>query len=1809
MRKIFIYSFTSIFLLIQLGLVAQISDPSIYNPKFNTIKAMDRFGHFFELEQLTILTAGTQHPIGAKPAPTNSCSAGYFNVFFGQGSGMDVINDPVHQSRRNVVCQVFNDLSNLIISTLNSNPSTPKVNILVDDLAPYIDPPNTPSNSGVLGIGSSYYAELYNVTTIGGIIPGEVWKTIQLGNDSYINAQPLVGPSFYHGVIAFNFSNPSINWFYPLNSGAISTTQNDFYSVVLHESTHMLGIASLIKANGSPFNSPYSPYYSFYDSFLKTPGNVSLINNSPNTCNKYNYYFNVNSSVLAPTCPSYTTDVTTCSLAVRFDGSINIPVYTPGCYEEGSSLSHFEDYCYAPGSFSLTPPFSNNKYFLMSNAQLLGNDAFKRYLKPEERIALCDLGYRVNSVNNSTVFGASFNYSTTTCPGKDIAGLNDGYGNNSFTFVTSNNVPITISNINSNDKNASGYSCLQTIVGLGNLSTTSGTFNAPFTYTPTSGSGLHVLRYLPVNSLGQTGNITYIYVLVVPNYTSCNTSTCNLVRNGGFEQALAIPIGPSQINSTCGWETANPATPDYLHAAASFTDGVSIPCNNFGYEPLAAGSGSAHIGVFCNNPGGYNEIVYTKLSSPLLPNTAYNLTFDVSLAEPNSNRVYPLQAYFSNSPNFVSPNLSQINVSNPAMLFTTAQEFTVTNGWQQAVINFTTGSTPGLEYIAIGNLTNNPGVLINAAPMPTNCPLANAPVTYYFIDNIVLKTTSASGTFNLPANACSNQSISLNTLVNPTGGVFSGSFVTNFSGNYVFNSGQNIPAGSYNIAYTYTTGGCTYTIFKQIQVGPSHTVNVNSNISVICTNLAQTSSTLVASSSTSNVVFNWQPGGFTVNPLVVSPSVSTVYTVTGNNAGCLSQATIAVNVNSACCTGTIPAFNGNTINGVLSQNTSLAFNNDITIAPGALVYLNIAEYVFAPYTKITVKPGASLFIDGAHLYGCQNEMWNGIVLEDGARLFMYKTISANDNLFEDAILGIDVNNHATSTYTSWGSLLNISNTIFNKNFVSISIVDYKRDLANYPFLIRNCVFTSRTLTFTPSSWPNVSVTGTGLRTANTATNGLNAPYLMQGIITNLKAPYNSQPAHIGVLLGNVGLTNGSTYRSIQIGSTANVNEYNVFDAHGIGILANTSNLLSLNNVFQNSQRYIYPLPTNLQFGGTGIMAGNSNDFNSSLNLTANSTNPSFGNRFYNCHTAVNGERVFVFNCQYATIRSTQSSTNIAFGPGNTGIVLSTNRFNYLINNNNIANISTGINVLINPNTYTTTTGSGYGVYAWQLLIQNNYIGSQTTTAAPVTTQYVDNAINLSSTVGGSFHVGASSFGVITNTLNRVLRGVNINGMSKTNHAANTGTNVITLLNDNIFNNTQHAIKYTNNASGTVRGNTVSAVNTTNTLVTLFYAGGCTNNPTVTCNNLSNSWQAFEYNGPNSNVFWRGNKMQTHARGLVLNNNGIIGTQGSSGNPSDNEWNNSWASSFGTYIGASSAAQNSPIWYRSSGGIYAPPTPFGSVSSGFWYGAPNTLYTTTGSFNCGGSPPPPPSMMMLSTSLSFNNSNLSDEEMYIEEYSKYSNIKNEPSISSLNQNYISSQNNSSVDKFYQLNDLYYSGNASVAKSLNSTISTTNSVEYNYKLFYSLYDKYSSGNFSAADDYSLQQLSALCPGINGAVIYQARALRSYINKAVFTYNDNCEEIKYSARENTSTTVQEPKSNSLQVDLYPNPANNFVTLVSKQETEYLTIKVIDVNGKILKSEKVQTNKFIVNLELDLQNGIYFVDIVNDKNEKTVKKLVISK
>ena len=126
----------------------------------------------------------------------------------------------------------------------------------------------------------------------------------------------------------------------------------------------------------------------------------------------------------------------------------------------------------------------------------------------------------------------------------------------------------------------------------------------------------------------------YTRSLPINNFNNCLEDNCNLVINGGFEEYISIPTDQAQINYACNWSDLGTSV-DYYHTNSP-NYYFQIPCNLFGYQNSLNTNNNGYAGMhIIKNSGGilnniYTEIVYSKLKEPLLPNTNYQLTFEVS---------------------------------------------------------------------------------------------------------------------------------------------------------------------------------------------------------------------------------------------------------------------------------------------------------------------------------------------------------------------------------------------------------------------------------------------------------------------------------------------------------------------------------------------------------------------------------------------------------------------------------------------------------------------------------------------------------------------------------------------------------------------------------------------------------------------------------------------------------------------------------------------------------------------------------------------------------------------------------------------------------------------------------------------------------------------------------------------------------------------------------------------------------------------------------------------------------------------------
>jgi hypothetical protein len=1421
----------------------------------------------------------------------------------------------------------------------------------------------------------------------------------------------------------------------------------------------------------------------------------------------------------------------------------------------------------------------------MSNLIDPGSCGVKRYIKEEEYKVLCDIGYSVTGTFSSSALlsgtNTSHTYTTGACsPSMTIIGNDDGYVGNVFTYTSNTtSAVISFSTLLANDTPSAslGVSCLELVYN--NATLTAGGSN--FTVTAPLGAGLILLKYLPKNSVNQFGNITYVYVYFLT--AGCNSpNACNMVQNGGYESLSGgnPPCGP--INTSLGgnpiylscWDVYEQNLPILFTASCTSLGNIyNLGVNTLSTTPVVSSFNGAagNINAVCfQGTQTFCSSMKNSLSSPLIPGQPYQL----SLWMQNHSSTQPV---YTINPNgyaavFSIASLPQFAMT-PTLNFPTGlnvlTQFTVPagNSWSQFTNTFVFSSTLSPHSALVVGLS-----YVNSASITVG---NNIYETFKcFVDEISL-VALPSPSFSIPTpTMCGVASFTnLGQYSGTVSGTFSGTAVTYTNGQYDFNYPPTLGAGNYPIAFTYSiSGGCQHTIYQRV-----------------------------------------------------------------------------TSIGACCNSTTIPQFTATTISTSSLLLGPIRFSSDFTIQPGVTLSLYSDEYIFESTARIVVAANASLSLNGSHLYSCGGDLWQGILVKDGGYVHS-NSYNSKDCLIEDAVTAIDAPSQATTTLST---ILSLANTTFNKNYTDINFANYPCASNSYSdaITLSNCVFTCRDFTFNATSWPSVSTSSNGLRySANTST-ALGAPYnLNSATIVNLKNPYNSVKSHVAIQLTDVGTTTGTMYplsfNGLNLSPSGGAN-FNLFDAHENFISANNSNVIINNSAFQNTQTYT------LLSTPTVAAISHSNNSVSNFELDLSAPSPSLGNRFYDCHYAVKAKNSFNFKIENASIRSTQSTA--VNSPTYYGLSINTNQAgDYSIKTNEVTNVRDGVAISFAPAPTMAPDLPFYAgtppVYIYATYIRTITINSNTispnisSTFTGSTSNYVKNAINLDSP-SLSYVWSSCSCNSITindNTIYHAFNGIKLSGLnSYTLTCRNTGTpkvianNTITLAEDNTWSDAQRGIDFTNSTSlpvtqgqkiQTIESNILTVAGGTvaqnNTNIILYYgnnngalspaSGSLYPTPHILCNDLSNAYQGFVFDGTNKPASWRGNKMEDLQIAMTLSNTGVIGQQGDSNNPSDNEWNGSWPTGyFGTWVDISGSAITS-ILYTQFSGVYVPPNNGGAAPTGLQYGgAGNIIPITSGYYACSSS-----NYTLMNSSLPNAPDYTTDELLYIANTFAYRYLAINDSLKNAATDlstFYSDLIGSSIDKFTQVELKINEGDFNTAGSILADIdqSSFNQVETNYFSFYTLYKKYLEGSvpLSTSDVETLSNLAGLCVGKNGSAVYQARSLLKIVIGQVYNGSDGCNSGARTSNLSSHDVKNKVNLEAWNVDLFPNPNYGNFAIISKNEKELLEITINDITGRQVYKKQIQTAKFVFVLDIPLFNGAYYVTIKNTTNESVTKKMVVAK
>jgi ribosomal protein S9 len=177
---------------------------------------------------------------------------------------------------------------------------------------------------------------------------------------------------------------------------------------------------------------------------------------------------------------------------------------------------------------------------------------------------------------------------------------------------------------------------------------------------------------------------------------------------------------------------------------------------------------------------------------------------------------------------------------------------------------------------------------------------------------------------------------------------------------------------------------------------------------------------------------------------------------------------------------------------------------------------------------------------------------------------------------------------------------------------------------------------------------------------------------------------------------------------------------------------------------------------------------------------------------------------------------------------------------------------------------------------------------------------------------------------------------------------------------------------------------------------------------------------------------------------------------------------------------------------------------------------------------------------------------------------------------------------------------------VAANLNNWVNSNNQMEINQKFMNKLVLKRELGQpLSSSDSVNLLDIALQCKIAGGNAVLQARAMYSAINHKFRLFEDNCLSFSGARLAKKSNKY----NNLISLQLYPNPAHDFVELSYKMENNLnATFKIYDLTGTLLESFRLANNsgKIIVNTA-SLTNGLYICNIENNGVQSEFIKLVV--
>jgi hypothetical protein len=198
----------------------------------------------------------------------------------------------------------------------------------------------------------------------------------------------------------------------------------------------------------------------------------------------------------------------------------------------------------------------------------------------------------------------------------------------------------------------------------------------------------------------------------------------------------------------------------------------------------------------------------------------------------------------------------------------------------------------------------------------------------------------------------------------------------------------------------------------------------------------------------------------------------------------------------------------------------------------------------------------------------------------------------------------------------------------------------------------------------------------------------------------------------------------------------------------------------------------------------------------------------------------------------------------------------------------------------------------------------------------------------------------------------------------------------------------------------------------------------------------------------------------------------------------------------------------------------------------------------------------------------------------------------------------------------IEDALFSGQLALAQSKMNVWTPQNNVENTLKEYYQIRLNYAfTQQLSPSDSIQLYNIASSCEYSNGYAVSFARAFYNYISDQINFWQDNCmpgNGQRMQSRDNdgneNNAVVINGNERLGQVLVYPNPNNGRMQLWCENCGTVTDIQVMDISGKVVYEKEERSIIFPYTLNVDLPNGMYFVNIKNKNNQKFYQKVIIT-